>query len=103
GLPRARPRATPPPSCLRTREGLPAPVGCHADRVLPSVPAEYLYRKTDRTDVRLDICDGQGDAYEKTAGARYRLFAPSNSSSASWIWRRSTTNWGKVSRDSRPR
>src|SRR2546427_1868189 len=35
--------------------------------VLPSVPAEYLYRKTDGTDVRLDICDGQGRSEEHTS------------------------------------
>src|SRR5437867_9618561 len=64
GLPRARPCVAPPAPCLRTRAGLPAPVGRHADRVLPSVPAEHLYGKTDETDVRLDICDDQEGADE---------------------------------------
>src|SRR2546426_6526560 len=58
--------ALPISPCLRTRAGLPTPVGRHADRVLPSVPAEHLYGKTDETDVRLDICDGQEGADENT-------------------------------------
>src|SRR2546422_4654236 len=64
GLPRARPCVAPPAPCLRTRAGLPGSVGRHADRVLPSVPAEHLYGKTDGTDVRLDIYDSQEGADE---------------------------------------